>query len=227
LTVTDGTNAISTSTVAASNSDPGTGTQAGDWVASPNVTDLGGHGTDPSQLTFTAVAEVNGIRSESAFVTATKLSATTGDVTRPNVKLTNSPPSTWCHFGASPLIPATNVGGVLVGVCTPVFPSGTNTNGYGSWAQKELSGSVNDHVPGDFGLASEVADVKITIAGPNGFFQEFHSFTRRGTQAFFDVRLSINDYPPGQYQAKVSATDALGHISDDKQGQAFFTVTML
>lgn len=231
LTATDEVNPefeISEIVHAARVDDPGAKIEAGDWVASPNVTDLGTHGEDPSLLTFTAVAEnPDGNRSAPASITVEKAAATPGDSTAPRITVNKRPPGTWCHLGPSGAA-IEPVPGVVIGVC---FPS-TSTDvtpldpGYGSWGIAQITGRVEDDIEGAFGIASEIADVLITITQSDGtVIREIRSFARRGQDAYFNTALNINDFPPGSYEWVVTASDAWGHESEEVTGT--FVVAVL
>jgi len=204
--------------------DPGAKVAAGDWAASPNVTNLGTHGDDPSPLTFTATTEADdGNRSASASVTVEKVSRTPGDVTPPRVTVTRSPPGTWCHLGPTG-VAIEPVAGVVVGVCAPALMSPLDP-GYGSWGVRQITGRVED-IDETFGIGSEIADVVITITKSDGSdAREIRSFTRRGTAAFFETKLFITDFEPGTYEWVVYALDAWGHKSQEVTGN--FVVAIL
>lgn len=195
VTVTDdppAAHSVVVTTRAAKVTDPGSGVQAGDWAVAPNVTDLGTHGTEESALVFTATARDQfGAVSSPAVARAKKTAATLGDTQGPLIKLTKRPPDVWCHTG--------------------VLCFATTNFQYTGFA--EVAGSVEDDVPGAYGLASEIADVVISVidAQEGSLIHEFHSFTRRGTQAFYGRTLAVTDYEPLKtYTITVDAIDALG-----------------
>ncbi|MCA1831407.1 MAG: hypothetical protein ABR548_05690 [Actinomycetota bacterium] len=200
---------ITVSTYAAERDDPGSGIAAGAFAVSPRVTDLGTHGTEASQIVFTAVAvDGAGNASTPASITATKLAATSGDDVAPVMRLRQSPPAVWCAAAC----------GALTG----------HRSCYGNLSCPStitLSGSVEDNVPAAFGIASEIADVVVAIAdqATGAPIAEFHAVTRRGMQGFFAVTLHHEDYQLfGRYSWSVRAFDALGHASNTSSGS--FTV---
>lgn len=183
---------VTATSFAAEVDDPGAGIKAGDWKASPNVTDLGAHSTEPSALTFTVVArDAAGNSSAPAVATATKFATTPGDPKGPETRADKWPPSLWCRTGLT---------------CFSCFLSSCT-------GQAAIQGSVEDDSEGAFGLASEVADVIITITRqPEGtVVKELHPFVRRGPQAFYGAAISIGDFETNTtYRVDVQAVDAFG-----------------
>lgn len=213
ITVTDDVNSglsIAAATFAAAADDPGAGIEAGEYSASPNVTDLGLHGTEPSRLTFTVVAQdTAGNTSAPAVATVTKLAATSGDFKGPQVTVETgkAPPAFWCS---------------MWGNCFSLFNVFQPT---GRTGEAAIGGSVEDDSKGAFGLASEVADVIVTVTrrSDGAVVKEFHPFIRRGTQAFFGALIRVRDFERGQsYRWSVEATDAWGHKGNVVEGS--FTV---
>lgn len=207
ITATSGASpglSVTETTFAAAADDRGAGIQAGDWAASPNVTDLGLHGTEPSKLTFTVVAQdASGAASAPATATVSKVAVTSGDPQGPKVtpaKVLSKawPPQHWSATG----LPSFNFC-----LFTPQGCSG----------EASISGSVEDDSDGALGLASEVADVIITITrtSDNVLVQELHPFVRRGTQAFYGAAIRHRDFQIGQtYRVSVRALDAWGQAGN-------------
>lgn len=220
VTITDGVSpgySVTAVTFTAKRDDRGAGIAAGDWVASPNVTNLGTHDTEPSTLTFTAVAEVGGNVSDPAWAVAEKEAATEGDVTPPQISPNQWPPSNWCHTGIGL---GCNPGCI---VNTVNAAQGQQVRGACS-APAKIQGYAADETKEAFGIASEIADIVITItrASDDSLVREIRSFSRQYTRAGYDTELSIVDYPPGTYRVTVSAMDAWGHEADEVSSQ--FTV---
>jgi hypothetical protein len=192
-------------TYAAERDDPAGGLQAGDFQVSPQLTDLGLHGTEASELIFTAIAhDATGAASAPASLLVTKFSATAGDSTAPLLRVTKSPPAFWCSSACGAL------------------------NGHGSCYANlacpdtvRVAGNAEDNNAFAYGFASEVADVVLTVKNQSDghVVREFHSAVRRGTQAFFTFDLRHSDYQSfGRYQWVVVAIDAFGHVSNAGNG---------
>lgn len=206
VTVTDDTGSnlvVVASTFAASQDDPGAGLHAGDWSVSPNVTDLGVHGEGSSVLTFTAVAKAGGQVSTPSSATAVKVARTEGDdtgsVVEPIPRSRTWPPPIWSRF-----------------VCIGCTPQETLCIQFGNCGQAPVRGVVHDDHAAARGVASEVADVVIVITNDAGeVWKELHSFSRRGTDAFYNAVLQIEDFPYGGYAISVKAFDAWGNVSNE------------
>jgi hypothetical protein len=201
------------STFSAEVTDPGSGTTAGDWVLSPNVTELGSHDGTTSTLVFTVVAtDAGGVSSAPASVSVVKNSTTAGDDTGPFLTSRNAPPQNWCHIGITcpPPPPQT---------CPIGNPNLTKPEDILKWGcsgQSSFTGFVQDHVSGDRNLVSEIKDIVITIvqgANPDPYFQ-FHSVYRTGTRADYGVTVNISDFAPGDYSWYVEAFDAANNGSN-------------
>lgn len=229
VTVTDDPatgHAVTASTFAAEEADPGAGVRPGDWrLVAPSVTDLGGHGTAPSTLVFSAVATVGSDVSPPTVVTATKTAVTPGDATSPRTTVNKSPPTVWSRTcpmacGGETISCAVTPGPVNPDDPGRALPRGCSGN-------TPLTGRVEDDIPGARGIASEVADITITIVRSADQYPwaEYHVFTRRGTQAFFGIELHISDFEPNtSYDWIINATDAAGNEAEGTGGSFFVAV---
>lgn len=220
VTITDDPptgHSVRLSVFAAEADDPGTGQVAGDWSASPNVTVLGGHGPEPSTLVFSAEAvDEDGNRSSASSVTATKTTVTPGDETGPLARAARDPngfpPSIWARYCISPCGPVTVACLVTPRRLPPEEPTDFLPGGCPGTAS--VQGRVEDDHPDALGVASEIADVVIQVVRSSDqvLVDEFHAFTRRGTQAFYGVALHIDDYEPlTTYDVFVQGFDAAGN----------------
>lgn len=206
LTISDRTGSgyqITAKTFAAERDDPGQGIVAGDWFLSPTVTDLGEHGTDPSVLVFSAAVEdASGAVTNAGSAAVTKLSASDGDAFAPEITPRKMPVGLWCRLTGPDCVDVERG-------CPFDFPRGCS-------GTQVVEGSVEDDLPGSFGVASEIADVVITITKTDGTpVKEIHSFTRRGTQAFYGATLRASDFESGSYSLAVVAFDARGNQSEE------------
>lgn len=239
VSVTDGLGGEVTATATAANADdPGAGIRAGDWAVSPSVTELGSHGPDPSPITFTAVStDPAGKTAGPVSATVRKASATPGDATPPVVSLDSSPPSNWCRVGLERACPKTcALAAIVPEQATVGTPAGTVTvplhridlrpfgipftttiiDARQCRTIAQISGSVQDLTRESSGIASEIADVVITIRNQDDVVvRETRSFIRHGTRAFFGETVRIDDFDPGSYEGTVSAIDAWGHRGEE------------
>jgi hypothetical protein len=254
ITVTDDVNpgfSVTASVFAAAVTDPGSGINAGDWSASPDVTDLGLHGLVPSTLTYSAVVtDGAGNTTGSATTTVTKLAASEGDTVGPKTTpaakggsgSTNNPSCGAlsgclssrkdCVVGyIGPL--ASYTGQVAARVIQQVIASPTTppkVPGPPGTAQCDgrfyIRGYVEDDWADAGGIASEVADVRIWITNDSTeeIVAESHSFTRRGPQAFFTAGFYIANFEVFQQHTwHVQAVDAAGNFGNTGTGS--FTPT--
>lgn len=217
-----------------------TADNVGEWFVSPNVTNLGLHGTVSSVLTFTAVAR-NAEGEASASIPAVKIAATPQDVAPPEVITVKSFSGNWCreHSCDSSSVYNTLAGNgvMLTGRETSCHSTGnatldplwrtlfTGNAGTSCSADRFLQGTAEDNSASSYGLESEIADVRITVVRTRDgkLIKEYHPFVRRGVFASWAVVLKIADYEDNEeYEWKVRATDAWGHAAEDS---GTFTVT--
>jgi len=198
-----------------------------------------------STLTLTIVARgSDGEASVPLVFSLVKYAASPGDVKRPIITLHNTPPTQWCHIVASKhgrcvdtsdpgtittlwpltvlrifvpppndvLADPTDVPGILaktIVVDGAPVPSG----------EAQIAGVVADRTNSSLGIASEIADIHVTVWDADGrVMLEEHPILRVGSSAYFSVKLKIKDFPanePGRpYRWEVAAEDAWGNAAD-------------
>jgi hypothetical protein len=222
--------------------DPGTGRTKGDFAGTINITDLGTHDGSVSNIDVFVTAASNTGETSTLSVRVSKQSADFLDVyppTKPYLAVRGPPPQ-WCHISTSrsgsciplfdarhPFLPSCRIPSIAAGPLeTPEIqfspgPLGLPcqvplSNGHGQW-----SGNVDD--AGPEWVASEIKDVVLTITDAAGnVVKDLHSFLRVGTKAYFNVSVAITEFNPGEYKWRLTAIDALDHVSPEVSGQ--FTV---
>jgi hypothetical protein len=221
--------------------DPGAGLQKGDWYASPNVTNLGIHSATTSNpaaestLTFAAFAKSSTGETSplGTSVTAIKRAATVQDMTAPVFTRTSGPNGNWCrNYSCGGIIfQPTALGPPLIQGETPCDPGWRSRSpelfGTTPCSRDQLvTGTVEDKTNSSFGLASEIADIIVTVAkaSDHSVVKEYHAAIRRGTFASYNVALKIADYEDNiEYEWTVRAIDARGFSAAEETGT--FTVT--
>ena len=222
VTVTDDIHpdfSVTATTYAKRSSDPGDPApsgQAGYWVVSPDVTELGSHDAEPALLTFTAQAEVDGILSASASIQVTKRAHTAEDSVAPRITFHDWPPENWCHTGfgtgcTTDSCHFNNIREATRGLPLPVSLANNQTARGVCLHYARIQGVVDDNHDKAAGIASEVADVLITITSlERQESWQIRSFIRSGTRAFYSTVVSIDEFEPGEYEIRITSEDAGG-----------------